>query len=120
MRSPLQARRGSVTAEWALALPAVTIVVWLILAGLSVAIDQSRVQHAAADAARLLSLGVSDTETQARTLSHLGDDYRLDVTVDPTAHQVCALVERTLTPAWRQLLPVIPQSTHCALDPGGP
>lgn len=53
----LRADRGSVTAEFALALPAVLGVVALLLGGVQVAALQVRAQDAAADAARGLGRG---------------------------------------------------------------
>lgn len=49
--------RGSVTAELALAIPAVVVVVALAVGALSIASVQVRLQDAAADAARLVARG---------------------------------------------------------------
>lgn len=59
------ADRGSVTAELAVALPAVVIVLALCIAGVQVGAAQVRVTSAAADAARALGRGESDA-TAAR------------------------------------------------------
>lgn len=59
MSSPARGRgdRGSTTAEVAVALPAVVIVLAACLGGLGLASTQLRAQDAAADAARLLGRG---------------------------------------------------------------
>jgi hypothetical protein len=67
----LRAERGSATAEFALAFPAVLGVVALLLGGVQVAGLQVRVQDAAADAARGLGRGDSATEVAARLERHV-------------------------------------------------
>ncbi|MCX6502734.1 MAG: hypothetical protein NT132_10100 [Microbacterium sp.] len=57
--------RGSVTAEFAVALPAVVLVIALGAAALSAGARQVRLQDAAADAARLLARGDDDGRAQA-------------------------------------------------------
>jgi Flp pilus assembly protein TadG len=52
--------RGSVTAEFAVALPAVVIVVALSVTALAAGARQVRLQDAAADAARLIARGEDD------------------------------------------------------------
>lgn len=62
----LRADRGSATAEFALAFPAVLGVVALLLGGVQVAALQVRAQDAAADAARGLGRGDSAAEVATR------------------------------------------------------
>ncbi len=62
----LRDERGSTTAEFALAFPAVLGVVALLLGGVQVAALQVRVQDAAADAARGLGRGDSGAAVAAR------------------------------------------------------
>lgn len=63
--------RGSVTAEFALAFPAVLGVVALLLGGVQVAGLQLRAQDAAADAARGLGRGDSGVSVNARVARQL-------------------------------------------------
>lgn len=58
--------RGSVTAEFAIALPAVVLVLAACLGGLQVAGQQMRLQDAAAVAARSIARGGSIDAAQAR------------------------------------------------------
>jgi hypothetical protein len=67
----LRAERGSATAEFALAFPAVLGVVALLLGGVQVAGLQVRVQDAAADAARGLGRGDSAAAVAARLERHV-------------------------------------------------
>lgn len=53
----LRGERGSATAEFAIAFPAVLLVIGLLLGGIQLATLQVRVQDAAADAARTLARG---------------------------------------------------------------
>jgi hypothetical protein len=62
----LRADRGSATAEFALAFPAVLGVVALLLGGVQVAVLQVRAQDAAADAARGLGRGDAPATVAAR------------------------------------------------------
>ena len=65
MRCPFRAERGSITAEFAIALPAVVMVLACCLSGLQVAGQQLRLQDAAAAAARAAARG-GDTAVAAR------------------------------------------------------
>lgn len=60
MRRPRGGDRGAVVAEFAVALPAVAVILMLCAGALSAATRQVRLQDAAADAARLVSRGESD------------------------------------------------------------
>lgn len=60
----LGGERGSVVAEFAIALPAVALVLLLGVGALAAGAEQVRLQDAAADAARLVARG--ETEARAR------------------------------------------------------
>ena len=69
--------RGSITAEFAAAVPAVVLVLALSLAGLQIAGQQLRLQDAAADASRSIARG-GDSAAAAQVgasvaVSHSGD-----------------------------------------------
>jgi hypothetical protein len=66
MTRPVSAERGSATAEFALAFPAVLGVVALLLGGVQLAGLQVRAQDAAADAARGLGRGDPPSTVSAR------------------------------------------------------
>ncbi|MGW9112539.1 TadE family type IV pilus minor pilin [Microbacterium sp. NPDC055683] len=99
--------RGSVTAELAVALPAVVLVTALGIAGLGAASLQVRLQDAAADAARLIArgedegraAGVVATAGGALSIAHQGDlvcataraDARIGSLAVPLAATSCAL-----------------------------
>jgi Flp pilus assembly protein TadG len=55
MHSPFRAERGSVTAEFAVILPAVLLILVAVLAAMQVAGEQLRLQAATSDAARLFA-----------------------------------------------------------------
>ena len=62
---PLGGERGSVVAEFAVALPAVVVVLILGVGALGASARHVRLQDAAADAARLAARGESDERVQA-------------------------------------------------------
>ena len=79
--------RGSVTAEFAVALPAIALVLAASLAAVHVAAVQVRLADAAADAARALGRGESDA-VAAGIASRNAGGARLSTSVDETF--VCA------------------------------
>ena len=102
--------RGSVTAEIAVGVPAVIVVLAACLGGLGLATDQLRAQDAAADAARLLGRGESLAAAEqlvARSVAVV------DLAVTRPAGLVCAsvVVERRVL-----LVPMRVAGTSCALD----
>lgn len=112
MRSRSRADRGSVTAEFAIALPAVVLVLAACLgAGQAVAL-QVRVQDAAAAAARQLARG--DPGAARALVSRLVPGA--SVTANPRADLVCATVAAhpggLLSAMWVT-------ATSCALAEGG-
>jgi len=65
-RAALSGERGSAVAEFAVALPAVLLVLGMVLGGIQLGALQVRVQDAAADAARSLGRGDSSATLAAR------------------------------------------------------
>lgn len=104
--------RGSVTAEIAVALPAVVVVLAACLGGLGLASAQVRAQDSAADAARLLGRGeplAAAEQLVARSVTGA------DLVISRPAGLVCAsvVVERRLL-----LVPLRVAGSSCALDGG--
>lgn len=104
-----QGEKGSITAEFAVALPAVIVVLAACLGGLQVAGQQLRLQDAAAVSARTLARGGSPAAAQARadrmvpgaTVSHRTDgDLK------------CATLALTVPPG------LTLRASGCALDGG--
>jgi hypothetical protein len=58
--------RGSAVAEFAIALPAVILVLAMVLGGVELGVLQARLQDAAADAARSLGRGDSEPDVASR------------------------------------------------------
>ena len=69
MRSRYRGDRGSVTAEFAIALPAVVLVLGFCLSGIQVAGQQLRLQDAAAAASRLIARQGGDGASLAGRLA---------------------------------------------------
>ncbi|MGV8877009.1 MAG: TadE family type IV pilus minor pilin [Rhodoglobus sp.] len=112
----LGGQRGSVTAEFALALPSVVLVLACCVASVQLAGVQVRVQDAAAAAARSLARGES-VATVAATVDALVTAARL------TSHRRdngidCATVSVTAAHALLGLLPVTLSAHSCALAGG--
>lgn len=61
-----------VTAEWALALPAVIVVLGIGLAALSLQLERGHLQRVSAQAARMASLGASVGEIQTEVRRQVG------------------------------------------------
>jgi hypothetical protein len=80
---------GSVTAELAVALPAVVLLIVLCVASLAAAARQVRLEQAAAQAARLVARGEDDART-AGAVAALVAGATLEVTAD--GELVCAVV----------------------------
>jgi len=106
--------RGSVTAEFAVALPAVLLLLTLLLGAVRLAGLQLVAQDAAADAARSLGRGDGADAVRARLERQL-PGARLSSSSDDGL--VCASVEApTSGPA--ALLGLRPAARSCALDGG--
>lgn len=80
--------RGSVTAELAVALPAVALVLAVCLAAVMLVAQQVRLTDAAADAARALGRGESSSEAQAIAARVAGGGVHLASVIDDAF--VCA------------------------------
>jgi hypothetical protein len=78
--------RGSVTAEFAVALPAVLVVIVLGVSALSAGARQVRLQDAAADAARLIARGDDQGRAAQLVAGAVGD---ADMGVDRPGDLVC-------------------------------
>ena len=63
-----------VTAEWALALPAVMVVLGIGLAGLSLQLERGHLERLSAQAARMASLGATPGEIRTEVRSQVGPD----------------------------------------------
>ncbi|MFS0732178.1 TadE family type IV pilus minor pilin [Microbacterium sp. 1P10UB] len=100
--------RGAVAAEFAVALPAVVLVVLLTSAALGACATQVRLQDAAADAARLASRG-EDPGRIAQPVAAIGGT----VAVGARGDLVCV----TAT-AEAGIIPVTLTASSCALDGG--
>jgi hypothetical protein len=104
------------TAELALALPAVILVLALCLTGLALAVDQVRCEDAARVAARAASRG--EPETVVRDLAAARAPQLSEVTLTVQAGTVVVLVE---APARARHLPGLPAASARAaavLEPG--
>ena len=112
----MQANRGSITAEWALALPAVMLVSGAVITGIGVGLDQASLHQAAADAARAASFGLTDADVFSRIRVTQGPEVSVDITRDATSHIVCVeLAGPSRSAVAIDLLH--PSSTMCALLP---
>lgn len=114
--SPAEAgsERGSATAEFAIALPAVALVLALVLGAVSITGAQVRAQDAAADAARALARGDSDS-TVAERLDRQAPGAILRSWLDDDL--MCASVQLPVSgPA--AVLGIRPTASSCALSGG--
>ncbi len=112
----LRANRGSITAEWALALPAVVVVAGVVITGIGVGLDQAALHQVAADAARAASLGLGDGDVLSRIRSAEGHHVAVEIQRDPSTHTVWVEIEGSArSTAGINLFH--PSSTMCALLP---
>ena len=113
MPSRFRDERGSAAAEFAVALPAVALVLALCLAGLALTGQQVRLQDAAALAARALGRG----DSPYLVVQRLAPGARLTATVegDLVCVTLAAAAESTVAGA----LGLTVQATGCALGAGG-
>lgn len=114
LRRRLAGDRGGTTAEFAIALPGVLLVLLAALAAVQLGALQVRAQDAAADAARDLARG----ESRGTALAHVGrlPDPRLDSW--RTGGLVCARVS-TAPPGVVGLARIRVAGESCALADGG-
>jgi hypothetical protein len=107
-----QADRGSVTAELAVGLPVVVLVLAACLGGLGLATSQLRATDVAADAARLLGRGET-AEVAQRLVERAAPGAELIVSRPAGLVCVRVIVERRLL-----AVPMRLEGASCALDGG--
>ncbi len=102
---------GSVTAELAVVVPAVVLVVLLVVAALSASAVRVRLEHGAAQGARLAARGESDERVRAAVVAVAG---AAGVTIRDEGELVCVAATAS---APLPLLPA-PVADACALSGG--
>ena len=102
--------RGSVVAEFAVALPAVALVLLLAAGALGACARQVTMQDAAADAARLAARGEPGAAPTAVSSAVPG----ADVAIQNRGDLVCV----TVTASAAGALPIVLSADSCALDGG--
>lgn len=112
--------RGSVTAEWALVLPAVVLVLGAVLSSVGVMVQQSRLDGVAADAARLASLGHSPAAITAHVGDQLGHSATVSLQSVSEGISVCAVVEAMSTGPLSRVTGLAMQGMACALRESEP
>ncbi|HEX5729964.1 TadE family type IV pilus minor pilin [Microbacterium sp.] len=103
--------RGSVVAEFAVALPAVAVVVLLGAGALGACATQVRLQDAAADAARLAARGEADGRAQSVVASAVSG---ASLVLTRRGDLVCVTASASAAVS----LPLTLSATSCALDGG--
>ena len=111
IRRGLGGDRGSVVAEFAVALPAVALVVLLGAGALGACARQVRLQDAAADAARLIARGESEARAH-EVVAAAASGAR--TAIERRGEIVCVTVSAPAGSA----LPLALSATGCALDGG--
>lgn len=112
--------RGSATAEWALVLPAVVLVLGVVLTAVAAMVEQARLDNVATDAARLASLGASTGAVSSHASGVFGAPVVVTIDSATTPHTVCVTVGRFL-PAGVFSFEQLALSGHaCALYPPHP
>ena len=106
--------RGSIVAEFAVALPAVVLVLMLGVTGLGASARHVRLQDAAADAARLAARGESDDRVQAVLSAAVSEASGV---IAMRGELVCVTASATAASAGL-LLPLTLTATSCALTGG--
>ena len=91
-RSQSRSDAGSVTAELALALPTVSLVIAVCLSGFGLQIERMKYVSVAASAARALGRGESQSSVEALTLQAAPG---VDLKVEFQENLICAVVSRT-------------------------
>ena len=116
VRGPRPADRGLATAELAVALPAVVLVLALCLTAMALGVDHVRVEDAARAAARAASRG--EPAEVVREVASARAPAGSQVVVDPGTTSV---VVRVVAPARVRLLPSLPDAeatVEAAWEPG--
>ncbi|WP_104913011.1 TadE/TadG family type IV pilus assembly protein [Pontimonas salivibrio] len=112
--------RGSVTAEWALVLPAVVLVLAAVLSSVGVMVQQSRLDGVAADAARLASLGHSAALIAGHVGDQLGEEATVSLQSASEGISVCAVVEAMSSGPLSIVTGLTMQGMACALRESEP
>lgn len=107
--------RGSATAEFAIVLPVVLLMLGVCLSAIGVAASAIRLQDATADAARIVARGEGEGSAASRVTSEVAG-ARLGVT--RSGDYVCVTTSATakLGPLWFASVPI--EARSCALDGG--
>lgn len=112
--------RGSVTAEWALVLPAVVLVLAAVLSSVGVMVQQSRVDGVAADAARLASVGYSSSSITDHVVTRLGDQATVALKSASEGISICAVVSAAASGIAAMVQGFTVQGMACALRESEP
>ncbi|MEX2441085.1 MAG: TadE/TadG family type IV pilus assembly protein [Pontimonas sp.] len=112
--------RGSVTAEWALALPAVVLVLGAVLSSVGVVVQQSAVDAVAADAARLASVGYSPSSITDHVVTQLGHQATVSLRTTSEGISICAVVSTAASGIASMVQDLTVQGTACALRESEP
>jgi len=107
--------RGSVTAEFAIVLPAVVLVLALCLGGVAVTAQQVRLQDVAADAARILGRGESFVVAQRYVQTRLPGTT---LSAELRESAVCVHLALPIAMPGASVLALTTKATSCALAGG--
>lgn len=111
-----RADSGSVTAEWALALPVVTVALAVVVSATQLISASSLLDSEAADAQRLIGLGVDVGDAQSRLQIGYGVGSTWTVSRPSPEAIVCVTLTRE-HPTLAGLGPAVElESTRCGLD----
>ena len=83
-----------VTAEWAIALPAVILTASVLFGAIGIVLERARLDQAAADAVRMMGLGVTSAEAITHAERVIGGRLEATVSVDSAASLVCVELVR--------------------------
>lgn len=110
----MRAERGSIAAEWAIALPATLAVVSVLFVSSQLVAQQRRLDSLTADAVRLIGLGLSPAEAQRKVMT--ASDTAIEFRVDVDASSAIVCVTAREVPLSRAFVGVEAlEATHCGL-----
>ena len=110
----MRAERGSIAAEWAIALPAALTMLSVLFVSSHSLAQQRRLDSLTADAVRLIGLGVPAIEAQRRVMMASDTEIELQVEVDVPSSIVCVTAREV--PHSRTFVGAGPlEATHCGL-----
>lgn len=110
----MRVERGSITAEWALTIPAVLVALSVIVVSSQLLVQQRRLDSLTADAVRLMGLGISPAEAQHRVMTQSHTELSFQVDVDELTSVVCVTTREPAIARWPISGEVL-TSTHCGL-----